>query len=47
MLALLFVFFRSLVVFSLWFQDRKRGGSTNDTRNTTIQLRRGQQQQNN
>jgi hypothetical protein len=36
MLFILFIFFRLLVIFSLFMQDRKRGGSTNDTRNTNI-----------
>lgn len=36
MLFLLFIFFRVMVVVILALQDRKRGGSSNDTRNTNI-----------
>lgn len=35
-LFLLFVMFRALVVLSLVLQDRKKGVSENDTRNTNI-----------
>jgi len=34
-LVALFVFFRLLVIFSLFMQERKRGKSSNDTRNST------------
>lgn len=40
MLFLLFIFFRTLVVVSLSCQDKKRGGSSNDTRNQNIQARK-------
>lgn len=40
MLCFLFVFFRLLVIFSLAMQDRKRGTSDNDTRNTNIPARK-------
>lgn len=36
MLFVLFITFRLLVIFSLWCQDRKKGSSENDLRNTTI-----------
>lgn len=39
MLCLLFVFFRLLVIVSLALQDKKRGASDNDTRNTNIPKR--------
>lgn len=40
MLCLLFIGFRLLVIFSLALQDRKRGASENDTRNTNIKPRK-------
>lgn len=40
MLIVLFVLFRCLVVFSLFLQDKKRGGASDDTRNTVIPPRR-------
>lgn len=39
MLFVLFMTFRLLVILSLWCQDRKKGNSENDTRNTTIPQR--------
>jgi hypothetical protein len=40
MLFVLFVTFRILVIVSLELQDRKRGTSENDTRNTNIPARK-------